>query len=128
MVKRILTLLLFTGLAAISLAAVEYGKLDYAAVSIPETDFKWDDAVQVFRTKLEIPAEGKYNLYFDMAAVERSSVTLRIDGKEIPALDLPGTARTPGRFLRIRDIRRASFLCFGPLPGKWASIIIISYF
>ena len=102
MVKRILTLLLFTGLAAISLAAVEYGKLDYAAVSIPETDFKWDDAAQVFRTKLEIPAEGKYNLYFDMAAVERSSVTLRIDGKEIPALDLPGTARTPGRFLRIK--------------------------
>ncbi len=102
MVKRILTLLLFSGVAAIVLPAVEYGKLDYAAVSIPGTDFKWEDAAQVFRTTLKIPAEGKYNLYFDMAAVERSSVKLQIDGKEIPSLDLPGTARTPGRFLRIK--------------------------
>ena len=40
--------------------------------------------------------------YLDMASQERNQVTLLIDGKELPSLELPGTGRKPGRFLRIK--------------------------
>ena len=100
--KYFLAFLLVSVLTAVPISAAQYKNFDYAAVCLLESDFEWENATKVFRTVVKIPAAGDYNLYLDMASQERNQVTLLIDGKELPSLELPGAGRKPGRFLRIK--------------------------
>lgn len=93
---------LLAGLAATILPAAQYRNFDYAAVHCPEKDFEWDSAEKSFHAEIEVSATARYNLYLDMTSQGRNKVTLRVDGKEVPALELPQTARQGTRFLRIK--------------------------
>ncbi len=95
--------MLIAGLLSFAwLSAAEYNGFQYAAVRQLPEPFHWNSASGELRAYVTVDAAGKYNLYLDMASQERSRVTLLIDGKDVPALELPGTARNPGRFLRIK--------------------------